>query len=78
MTFNAILKKHSFESDGIRNFREEEEDIVEIVKVENSYLLRHEAFGRGETTVFVKILKDLDSLDEYLEEVFSYYDEEEE
>lgn len=70
MVFETLMKKFKFEDRGVYFSRSEEEDLYEVIKVENKYVVRRES-GRE---VSVTICNSLGELVPMLRDMLEYYD----
>lgn len=77
MKFETIMRKYKFEDRGVYFSRLEEEDLYEVIRVENKYVVRREISCRGDVRVNVVICSGLGELVPVLRDMLEYYDGEE-
>lgn len=70
MVFETLMRKFKFEDRGVYFSRSEEEDLYEVIKVENKYVVRRES-GREVSMVICNSLGDLVPM---LRDMLEYYD----
>lgn len=74
MLFHTLMRKFKFEYKGTYYSRLEEEDLYEVIKVENKYVVRRETSCRGDVRVNVVICNSLGELVPMLRDMLEYYD----
>lgn len=74
MSFKKIMKEYKFEDRGGMFRRDEEEDIYEVIRVGNKYVVRREYSCGFDVKVSVDICSGLEELVFVLRNILNYYD----
>lgn len=74
MSFKKMMKEYKFKNMGEYFSRVEEEDIYEVIRVGNKYVVRRESSCRFDVRVSVDICSGLEELEIVLRDILDYYD----